>query len=257
MNQELSAFAKKRKSKKIRRFLFLAILLIALFGVSGYFVMEKFFVVKQVSVQKSDIYKTEDISSCANVKRGTALYKINKKKIVEKVEKKFPYLEDVKVSYKLPDKVQISFREEYGNFSIALGVEVFALDDDMHVLAKETGDSGIERIRIVSGDVKTCFVGESISFIDEDTAPILRNLVKSLKDKKMLSSVKRIDVTNQFDIRVNYDGRFEFALGDHQDFPLKLAMVQKILADLGNDATGVIDISDSDQAYVKLNDPIA
>jgi hypothetical protein len=57
MNQELSAFAKKRKSKKIRRFLFLAILLIALFGVSGYFVMEKFFVVKQVSVQKSDIYK--------------------------------------------------------------------------------------------------------------------------------------------------------------------------------------------------------
>lgn len=257
MNQELSAFAKKRRSKKIRRILFLAILLIALLGVSGYFVMEKFFVVKQVSVQKSDIYKTEDVSACANVKKGVALYKIDRQKIIEKVQEKFPYLEDVKVSYKLPDKVQISFREEYGNFSVSLGVELFALDDDMHVLAKETGSSGIKRIKIVSGDVKSCFVGESISFIDEDTAPILRSLVKALKDKKMLNSVSRIDVTNQFDIRVDYDGRFEFALGDHQDFPLKLAMIQKILADLGNDASGVIDISDSDQAYVKVNDPIA
>ena len=257
MNQELSAFAKKRKSKKIRRFLFLAILLIALLGTAGYFVMEKFFVVKQVSVQKADIYKTEDISVCANIKKGIPLYKINKQKIVEKVEKKFPYLEDVKISYKLPDKVQISFREEYGNFSISLGVELFALDNDMHVLAKETASSGIKRIKIVSGDVKTCFVGESITFIDEDTAPILRSLVKSLKEKKMLDSVTEIDVTNQFDIRVDYDGRFEFALGDHQDFPLKLAMIQKILADLGDGATGVIDISDSDQAYVKVNDPAA
>lgn len=257
MNQEMSAFAKKRRSKKIRRFLFLAILLIALLGTSGYFVMEKFFVVKEISVQKSDIYKTEDISDCVNVKKGIALYKIDKQKIVEKVEAKFPYLEDVKISFKLPDKVQISFREEYGKFSVPLGVELFALDDNMLVLAKETGDSGIKRIEIVSGDVKTCFVGESITFIDEDTAPILRNLVKALRDKKMIDLVSRIDVTNQFDIRVDYDGRFEFALGDHQDFSLKLAMVEKILEDLGSGASGIIDISDSDQAYVKVNDPVA
>ncbi len=257
MNQEMSAFAKKRKSKKIRRFLFLAILLIALFGTCGYFIMEKFFVVKEISVQKSDIYKTADISACANVKKGISLYKIDKQKIIEKVESKFPYLEDVKISYKLPDKVQISFREEYGNFSVSLGVELFALDDNMHVLAKEAASSGIKRIKIVSGDVKSCFVGESITFIDEDTAPILRSLVKALKDKKMIDAVTEIDVTNQFDIRVDYDGRFEFALGDHQDFPLKLAMIQEILKDVGSEASGSIDISDSDQAYVKLNDPVA
>lgn len=256
MKQEMSAFAKKRKSKKIRRFLFLAILLIALLGTCGYFVLEKFFVVKEISVQKSDIYETREISACADVKKGIPLYKINRQKIAEKVEEKFPYLEDVKISYKLPDKVQITFREEYGNFAVPLGVELFALDDDMRVLAKETGSSGIKRIQIVSGDVKSCFVGESISFIDEDTAPILRSLVQALKDKKMLGKVSRIDVTNQFDIRVDYDARFEFALGDHQDFSLKLAMIQKILEDLGSEASGFIDISDSDQAYVKVNDPV-
>ncbi len=257
MSQELSAFAKKRKSKKIRRFLFLAILLTALLGTCTYFVLEKFFVVKEISVQKSEIYKSADISACANVKKGTALYKIQKQKIIQRLESKFPYLEDVELHYKLPDKVQLSFREEYGKFSINLGVELFALDDDMNVLAKENEDSGIPRIKIISGDVKSCIVGESLSFIDEDTAPILRSLVKALKDKKMIDSVSYINVTNQFDIRVDFDGRFELLLGDHQDIPLKLAMVQKILDDVGKEASGQIDISDSDQAYVKLRDPIA
>lgn len=256
MSQELSAFAKKRKSKKIRRFLFLVILLIAVFGTCTYFLLEKFFIVKEISIQKSEIYQSVDISECANVKKGTPLYKIDKEKIADRVERKFPYLEDLEISYKLPDKVQISFREEYGKFSIALGVELFALDDDMQVLAKEDGKSGIPRIKIISGDVKSCIVGESLVFIDEDTATILRSLVKSLKDKKMIGAVKSINVTNQFDIRVDLDGKFELLLGDHQDLPLKLAMVQKILEDLGAEASGQIDISDSDQAYVKLNDPV-
>ncbi len=257
MSQELSAFAKKRKSKKIRRFLFLSILLIALLGTATYFVLENFFVVKEISIQKSDIYQSADVSACANIKKGVPLYKIDKKKIAEKVEAKFPYLEEVKIAYKLPDKVQIRFREEYGNYSIALGVELFALDDNMQVLAKEDGKSGIERIEIISGDVKSCIVGESLSFIDEDTAPILRSLVKALNDKKMIDSVNSINVSNQFDIRVDYEGRFDLALGDHQDLPLKLAMVQKILEDLDSAASGQIDISDSDQAYVKLNDQAA
>lgn len=257
MSQELSAFAKKRKAKKIRRFLFLAVLLAVLLGTAGYFVLEKFFVIKEVSVQKSEIYKTSEITKCVNIKKGVPLYKIDKQKIIDQVETKFPYLEDVKISYKLPDKAQISFREEYGNYSIALGVELFALDDEMQVLAKEDGNSGIERIEIVSGDVKHCIVGEELSFIDEDTAPILRSLVKELKAKKMLDSVGSIDVTSQFDIRLDYEGRFVLALGDHQDLSLKLAMIQKILDDLGEGASGQIDISDCDQAYVKVNDPVA
>ncbi|MBQ3075662.1 MAG: FtsQ-type POTRA domain-containing protein [Clostridia bacterium] len=257
MSQELSEFAKKRKAKKVRRRLFLVILLVALLGTATYFVMENFFVVKEVSVKKSDIYESADILSCAGIKKGRPLYKINKEKIIGKIRTKFSYLEDIKISYKLPDKVQISFREEYGKFAVELGVEVFALDDDLYVLAKEPADTEIQRIRIISGDVNRCVVGENISFIDEDTAPILLTLIETLNEKKMIDSIRTINVNNQFDIRLDYDGRFNIGIGDHSDIPLKLAMLQKILEDLGSDASGEIDISDSDQAYVKLNDEVA
>lgn len=257
MSQELSAFAKNRKKKKIRRFILLAILVVALLGTATYFVMEKYFVVKEISVMKSDIYKTSDISKCAAIKSGTPLHKIDKDKIIERIETEFVYLEDVEVSFNLPNQVQISFREEYGKFSVALGVELFAIDDGLNVLAKEDENSGIDRIVITTGDVKRCVVGESISFIDEDTAPILLELIETLNQKAMLSSVESIDVSDQFDIHLDYKGKFDIAMGDHQDISLKLAMVQKILDDLGSEASGSIDISDSDQAYVKLNEPIA
>ncbi len=257
MNNERSASAKKKVAKKIRHFLLWTLVILAITIAVTYLLMENYFVVKDVSVSKSEIYKSEDVISCANIKKGTPIYKVNEHKIIEKLQKRFPYMEDVKISAKLPDKVQISFREEYGKYSISLGVELFALDDDMFVLAKETERTDIPRIEIVSGDVNRCIVGESLTFIDEDTAPILRSLVKGLNDKKMIGSIKKIDVRNQFDIHLDYEGRFDVAMGDHLDIALKLAMVEKIIEDLGDGSAGEIDISDSDQAYVKLINNIA
>ena len=256
MSQEKSTNSEKKKSKKSRLTVFLTVLVVLIAGVAAFFLAEKFFVVKDVSVMKSEIYDTQEIAKCAAIKKGTPLYKIDKSKVIDNLQKKFPYLEDVKITGKLPNKVQITFREEYGKFSLALGVELFALDDELFVLAKEDGSSEIERIEIITGDVDCCFVGESLTFIDEDTAPILRSLIKALKEKKMLEDILSIDVRNQFDIRLDYLGRFEIALGDHLDIPLKLSMVLKILEDLGPAEAGLIDISDSDQAYVKLKESL-
>ena len=257
MSNEQSASVKKTNAKKNRSFLFLMLFIVVILGVSGYLLLENYFVVKEVSIMKSEIYEAKDVSVCADIKNGTPLYKLDRQKIIEKVQKNFPYLEDVKVTLKFPHKVQIIFREEYGKYSIALGLELFALDDEMFVLAKETEKTDIPRVEIVSGDVNRCIVGESLTFIDEDTAPILKSLVKGLNERKMIDSVKKIDVINQFDIHLDYEGRFDVAMGDHLDIPLKLAMVEKIIEDLGEGAAGEIDISDSDQAYVKLINNIA
>ncbi|MBE6712866.1 MAG: FtsQ-type POTRA domain-containing protein [Ruminococcaceae bacterium] len=259
MSEDLSAFAKKRRTKKVIRFLFLGVLLTLLLGTATYFLLENFFVVKEVSVMKSEIYKSADIADCAKIKKGTPLHKVDGEAIAKRIENKFPYLEDVEVSADLPQKIKIKFREEYGKFSIALGVELFAIDDNLQILAKEDGRSGIERIKVTSGDVKRCVVGEKVEFIDKDTAPILLNLIKVLNENGMIKQIRSIDVSNQFDIHLDYAGRFDVAMGDHQDMSLKLAMVQEILKDkdLASDATGSIDIFDSDQAYLKLNDPVA
>lgn len=256
MAEELSAFAKKRKAKKIRRTVFLVILLVAVFGTCAYFAMENYFVVKKVAAQKTDLYPQEKIFEVCNIKKETPLYKLKTRSISRAVEEKFPYLEDVKIKIKLPDEVRITFTEKFGEFSVQIGNEIYAIDSELNVLAKETGDSGISRIHLISGDIKTCFVGEKITFIDEDTALILSEWIELLQKKKMLGDVNEINVSDQFNLKMNYLNRFEILFGDQEDMELKLNMILGVIADVDPASTGTIDISNPNNAYVKLNDLI-
>lgn len=254
MSEELSAFAKKRKAKKRLRFFLIALLLLAVFGTATYLLLENYFVVGKVSVQKSTIYETGAISEAASIKKGTPLYRLDRKKICSAIEDSFPYLEDVTVRFKLPDGVKITYREEFGEFSLKLGVELFAVDRSLHVLAKEDTKQDIPRTEILCGDVKSCIVGEKLTFIDEGTAPILEELIEELITRKLLEKIRAIDVSDKFDITIAYDDRFEVILGDREDLVLKLSMMEEVIADLGADAKGRIDLVDANNAYVKLSD---
>ncbi len=256
MAEELSAFAKKRKAKKIRRYVFLGILVFVLLGTCAYFALENYFVVKKVTLQETSLYPSEKILEVCGIEKETPLYKIPKNQIATAVEEEFPYLVDVQIKYDLPDTVKISFTEDFGEFSVSLGQELYAVDRDLNVLAKETKPTNIPRIRLSVGDISRCVVGEKITFIDEDTSEILTLLIETLERKKMLGDIKEINASDQFNLKLNYLDRFEVLLGDHEDFDLKLSMILAVVEDLGSETTGRIDISNPNNAYVKQNDQI-
>ena len=253
MSEGLSAFAKKRKSKKILRYVFLGLIVSLLLGVSLYFALENYFVLQKLSVEKSDIYSTEDIVNTIKIKKKTPLYRIDTKKIASKIEKKFPYVYDVKVSFKLPAGVKISFKEEYGEMALKLGNEVYAVDRELRVLAKEGSDTTIPRIYLECVDVKRCVVGETLSFVNEGVGPSFLELIEALEGEKMLSEITAIDVSDKFNLKMNYEDRFVILLGDRQDMKLKLKMIREVVKDLGEKTSGRIDISDPNNAYVKLD----
>ena len=257
MSEDLSAFAKKRKTKKIRRFVFLAILLCALLGGALYLSLENYFIVKDVLIEKSTIYETKDILKVLNIKKNTPLYKIEGKKLARKVEEKFPYLVNAKVKAKLPDKIKLTYDERFGEFGLRMGVELFAVDQHLMVLAKESRDTGIQRINLIAGDVDRCFVGENLTFLDEDTHTISLSLVEALQKEKLFSKISEINVSDNFNITMRYEERFQILLGDREEFSQKLSMVREVIKDLEEGSTGRIDISDPDNAYVKLDNQVS
>ena len=252
MGEDLSAFAKKRKTKKIRRYIFLGVLLAVLLGTAAYFALENYFVVKEISLQDSTLYAKEEMLSVLSIEKGTPLYQIRKSEIANTVQDSFPYLVHVKVSYSLPDKIKISFEEQFGEIALILGGDLFAVDRDLNVLAKERADSQIPRIRLLAGDVKRCVVGEKVSFIDENTTSALKEVLLQLDREGFLTDAEQIDMRDVFHISLDYGGRFQILLGDSQNLHQKFAMVREVMKDLGEYASGRIDIADPDNAYVKL-----
>ena len=83
------------------------------------------------------------------------------------------------------------------------------------------------------------------------------DLIDALNQEKILDRISEIDVSDNFNITVRYDDRFQVLLGDREDFAEKLAMIREVIKDLAADATGRIDIADPDNAYVKLENQIS
>lgn len=254
MSDELSAYAAKRKSKAMWRNLVLALLLTALLAVAAFLLTKYYFIVRQVQIQQTSLYSNEALLECVGVSPGTPMHAVSKKDVISAIEENFPYLVNVKVNRKLPTTLEITFDEAFGELAVTLGDELFAVDRSLQVLAKESVSSTIPRIRIISYDISRCIVGEKMSFFDEAGQNMMLELVSALEKEGMLADVKSIDIRDKFNIRLTYTDRFEIQLGDNSELKYKFAMVKEVLRDLDPNATGSIDITDPNVAYVNLDD---
>lgn len=253
MSEELTAYAKKRKRKNRIRILLMSVLVLALLGTAGYFALTEFFVCNAFSVQETSLYTAEDILSVCRVEEGTPLIRVSKNDISSAIEENFPYLVDVQVEFDLPDRIIVTFTEDFGELALQMGEELFSVDCELTVLAKEAVSSTIPRIKLVTDGVSRCVVGEKLVFFDTSLENALLAIIGNLKEAEMFDKVQSIDVKDKFDLRVRYLDRFEILLGENDDLQLKFAMVKEVIRDLGAEETGRIDISDPNSAYVKLD----
>ncbi len=252
MSEELTAYAKKRKRKKTFRILLISFLVFVLLGTASYFALTHFFVCKTFSVQETKLYPADEILSVCKVEENTPLIQVSKKSISSAIEEAFPYLVNVQVEFDLPDGVIVTFTEDFGELALQMGKELFSVDCELTVLAKEAVGSTIPRIKLECDDVSRCVVGEKLVFFNDSTEENLLSLIRTLQDLEMFEKVQSINANDKFDLRVGYLERFEIMLGEISDLKLKFSMAKEVIRDLGTEERGRIDVSDPNTAYVKL-----
>ncbi len=257
MSDELSVFAKKRKRKKLIRTVFVSCLVLALLGVGGYFALTKYLVVSEVSIQETSLYPAEELLAAAAPEKGTPLVQVSKKEISRSIEENFPYLVDVKVEFDLPGRIVVHYTEDFGEISVALGKELYCVDKDLNVLAKESVDSQIPRIRLISGDVSRCIVGEKLGFFESEAAQQLQTILLAMEETDIMGQVQMIDARDKFNIKIRYLDRFDLLMGDVSNMKHKFLMVKEVSRDLAQNQCATIDIADPDTAYVKLGETLS
>ena len=251
-DEALAAYAKKKKQRVLLRGILIAVLALAVLGTAGYFVLTRYLVAREVMVQGTDLYPKDKILEACAIPENAPLISLSKKEISRRVEESFPYLVDVAVEFTLPDTVNVTFREEFGRLALNLGAELFSVDEDLNVLAKESPDSAIPRIRLYTRDVSRCIVGEKLRFFEDSVGTGVLDVIGALRDAGMLDQVSVIDVCDKFNLKIRYLDRFELLIGEDSDLKYKFAMVKEVVKDLAPDETGRIDVSDPNAAYVKL-----
>ena len=197
-----------------------------------------FFDVKQISVSGSEIYSNAEIIKASDITTEDNLFIIREKRVEEKIRQSLPYVDDVKIKRRLPDKVAliITDAKEYAYFEHE--GKYYIVSENGYVLKEQT-EAPENVFEIITSGI-TGNVGEKAVFANQNEEKLINELIVLLEAKGI--NIDKIDVTSQLEIKLFVEDRFEVILGDSKYLTEKIAHLSGMIAEI-SDRGGRIDLS--------------
>lgn len=239
----------KRRKRKMALFYFLVVLIIMGIGVALSFTV--FFKLDTITVTGSNKYTKEQIVSTSSIKMGENLFRINREKIKDKLQKQLPYIENADVEIKLPSTLLIIINEakRAGYFTVDNKSYIISCNNKILETASETADLNIPVIDGIK--LKSCNIGEYADFIDQNYANVLLEINKNLIYYKM-DNITKIDITDFLNIKIEYDHRILITIGTQVDLPNKIDLTKSVLdTHISKIQKGTINVTNSKDAIFK------
>lgn len=228
----------RRKKQKIRKLIALFVLFLGLFIL--FLLKAPTFNISQINVKNNNehpILKDDYISGKLSVFKGKNIFSV-KRKTIEEVLEKEPYIKVAKVSKKLPNKVSIDITEKNPIFSIEDGGEIYILDEEGKIIEKRNEkDNATLLIKGITINNKS--VGSYITK-DEKMEKLIGSFGKLLAANTSNIKFTSLDLTDTTNINMNY-GEVMIKIGSEYTLQDKLNNVINILKN-HNMKKGYIDV---------------
>lgn len=241
-----SEYMKPRRRSSISAPLMFVIVEVALI-----FVMSVFFRVSDIEVTGNSHYTDSEIIQAIDIEEGDNLFFFDRFAALSRVFAKLPYIEEVSVERKLPNKVIIEVTESSALAYLSLGDEDWTIDHNGKVLGKATEDEIGDLIAIRGISPGTLLIGETMQTEDGDTESVeyLAEILGQIEDRGLASRVSQIDFSDPSNVQFEYDGRLTVELGSYSDVEYKFGMFVSAASQLSSDDVGFLDLSDDSTAH--------
>lgn len=239
-------FMKPRRRSSISAPLMFVIVEVAII-----FVMSVFFRVSDIEVNGNTHYSDSEIIRAIDIEEGDNLFFFDRFAALSRVFAKLPYVEEVSVERKLPDKVVIDVTESTALAYIVLGDENWTIDHKCKVLGKASEDELSSLIAVKGIDPGTLLIGEPLTTQNDNQMIVdfLAEVLSQIDDRGLSSFVSQIDFTDATDVRFRYAGRLTVKLGGSAQTEYKFGMFVSVLDKLSSGDVGFLDLSDGATAH--------
>lgn len=219
------------------------------------FVMSVFFRVSDIQVVGNVHYSDEEIIRAIDIEEGDNLFFFDRFAALSRVFAKLPYVEEVSVERKLPNKVIITVTESQALAYIVLGDERWTIDHGCKVLGKANDDELENLIAIEGLSPGTLMIGEKLETADGDTEIVeyIAEVLFQLEERGLYKDVSRIDFSNKNHVEFAYGNKYTVKLGDAALMEHKFGMLVSVLSKLLEGDVGTIDLSDGSKVYFSPN----
>lgn len=243
----------KRRSR--RRSGFGGPLMFAVAIVAVIFVMSVFFRVSDIQVKGNIHYTPEEIIRASAIEEGDNLFFFDRIAAISRALSKLPYIEDVAVERRLPNKVIITVEESSALAYLELGEEQWTLDHRCKVLGKAAEGETEALIPVIGIRPGTLMIGEQMETEDKDVELVeyLAAVLDQIEARGLTDDVTQINFTDPNSPEFSYQDRYTVVIGAQSGLEHKFGMFVTVLEKLKAGDVGVIDVSDGVTAHFSPN----
>lgn len=219
------------------------------------FVMSVFFRVSDIQVEGNVHYTDDEIIRAIDIEEGDNLFFYDRFAALSRVFAKLPYVEEVSVERRLPNKVIISVKESQALAYIVLGEEKWTIDHSCKVLGKATEDELGGLIPIDGISPGTLMIGEPLQTSDGNTEIVdyIAEVLYQLEERGLYRQVGRVDFSDSKHVEFTYADKYTVRIGGAEKTEYKFGMFVSVLAQLLDGDVGIIDVSDGSTAHFTPN----
>lgn len=249
MSRKPKGTAKRNRKRRTRSFGFavsficLALVLTALVSAGVIF-----FKVGEVKVVGQTRYEESEIIEASNIRHGDSMFLFNKFAVISRIFSRCPYIDTIQIKRTLPDVLSIIVTPCQPT-AVVVSEGYYIIDENGKILEKVSAYSAGELPRVTGGELVEPEVGKYAKFFDEESEKALFSVLNTAKNNDILNYVGDIDITKVYDIHFDYMEKFTIRIGTSENIERKFKFIEAVIAALGSNDRGIIDVSDGETGY--------
>lgn len=252
---EVRSINKKKMSRrrKLKKHILTVLLAVAVMCVGIVLVFSLFFRINTITISGDRVYSDKMVVENSGIVTGKNLFRVNEKRVSEKLSKELPYIKEITIERKLPDTliINVTATREVAAVTTAKG---FVLLDETGKVLDKNGSILKENVAVVKGvKLSEYEEGAKVSFTNEKKTEALLVLLDAI-EKSGLELLTEINLKNINDIKIKYDDRITFEVGSLTNIETKLARGMAALEkenEINSYSEGTLDLKTEPYVYFK------
>lgn len=208
-----------------------------------------FFRIRQVDVTGDSRYAGEEIVALSQIEAGDNIFFFNKFAAINRIFDQCPYLDEISIRRRLPDRVEIIVTECVPVAAIESGGSYYIVDIGGKLLEKSSLQAVQQYCVIQGAALDQPEVGKHAVFAVPEQENPLFLVLNTANNSDILQDIGEIDVSQTYDIEFTYTDRFTVKVGTADDLEQKIRYMKVVATEkLGPTETGIIDVSNTQTA---------
>ena len=225
--QEMAIKKRKIILKIIRTIILIGILI----GTLIYILLSPLFNIKDVTVTGNNKLSGEEIISLSEIRTEENIFKTSKNDIKNRI-KTNPYVENVKIRRKLPDKVEIIVVERVATYMLPFANSYVYINNQGYMLEITSQKANLPIITGFSTPEENLHEGERL--LSEDLVKLgeVLQIIESANANGIQELITKIDISNRQDYTIMLEKEKKLVhMGDVSNLSTKMSYINKIIQD--------------------------